>query len=604
MQELINLYNNPLRANRKGILYNAFPYPTKISPEAIAIYIACHTNVGDTVLDPFSGSGTTGLAVKLCDQPTDDMLETAEKMNIKPVWGKRNAILYEISSLGAFIGQVMCNPPSHEIFEREAKKLIKEMESELSGLYEAIDPNGEKGILRYTIWSEMLVCPSCKTEVSYWDNSVRHDPLEITQEFNCPKCDHKDIVNNVERSTEKIQDPILNKRVTRKKRVPVWYYGRTGKKTWNRKVSKSDRKAEIEKVEKFNVGQIPDHAMNWGILHRKGYHKGITHLHHFYSDKNLIVFSKLWNKTQSYPEDLRNALRLLLLSYNASHSTLMSRVVVKKNNKDFVITGAQSGVLYISNLPVEKNILEGVKRKIKTFTASFKLVENSKSKVDVVNASSTDLKIADHSVDYVFTDPPFGDYIPYSEINQINEAWLGMVTDAKKEAIINKAQDKGIEEYTGLMSEVFSEAHRTLKDTGSFSLVFHSAQAEIWRALVGAFQTAGFKVSLSSILDKVQGSFKQVTSSIKVQGDPLLLLNKANKAAKKRNGKAVIAEEEIIQSVLYKAFNGVDNDDERKPERLFSRYITTCLETGIPVSKNAKQFYKIVQTELQENSHI
>ena len=33
----------------------------------------------------------------------------------------------------------------------------------------------------------------------------------------------------------------------------------------------------------------------------------------------------------------------------------------------------------------------------------------------------------------------------------------------KKEAIVNKAQDKGIEEYAGLMSEVFSEAHRTLK---------------------------------------------------------------------------------------------------------------------------------------------
>ena len=604
MQELINLYNKPLPANRKGTLYNSFPYPTKISPESIAIYIACHTNVGDTVLDPFSGSGTTGLAVKLCDQPTDDMLETAKKMNISPTWGKRNAILYELSSLGAFVGHVMCNPPSHKLFEKEAKKLIKAMETELKGLYETTDADGKIGTLRYTIWSEILVCPSCKTKVSYWDNSVKHDPLEITQEFNCPKCNHKDVVNSVERSIENVQDPVLNKRVIRKKRIPVWYYGRTGKKTWNRKVSKSDRQSENEKIVRFDAGHIPEHAMSWGILHRKGYHKGISHLHHFYSEKNLIVFSKIWDKTQAYPDDLKNALRLLLLSYNASHSTLMSRVVVKKNNKDFVITGAQSGVLYISNLPVEKNILEGIKRKIKTFTASFKLIENSESKVDVVNASSTKLKIADHSVDYVFTDPPFGDYIPYSEINQINEAWLGMVTDAKKEAIVNKAQDKGIEEYAGLINKVFTEVHRTLKDNGSFSLVFHSAKAEIWRALVGAFQTAGFKVSLSSILDKVQGSFKQVTSSIKVQGDPLLLLNKTDTPVKKRNGKAVIAEEEIIQSVLFKAFNGVDNDEERKPERLFSRYITTCLETGIPVSKNAKQFYKIVQTELQENPHI
>lgn len=604
MQELINLYNTPLPADRKGTLYNAFPYPTKISPEAIAIYIACHTNVGDTVLDPFSGSGTTGLAVKLCDQPTNEMLETAKKMNIVPVWGSRKAVLYELSSLGAFVGQVMCNPPSHQLFEKEAQKFIKEMEAELNNIYSVTDPDGNIGTLRYTIWSEVLVCPSCKTEVSYWENSVKRNPLEISQDFICPKCSHKDVVSNIERGTEKFNDPVLNKKIIRKKRIPVWYYGRTGKKTWDREVSKTDRQKESENIARFDTDQIPNHPMNWGILHRKGYHKGITHLHHFYSDKNLIVFSRLWCKTQTYPNDLGNALRLLLLSYNASHSTLMSRVVLKKNNTDFVITGAQSGVLYISNLPVEKNIIEGVKRKIKTFTTSFKLIENSKSKVEVVNASSTKLKIADHSIDYVFTDPPFGDYIPYSEINQINEAWLGTVTDAKKEAIVNKAQDKGIKEYAFLMNEVFTEVHRTLKDTGSFSLVFHSAKAEIWRALVGAFQNAGFKVSLSSILDKVQGSFKQVTSSIKVQGDPLLLLNKTNKSLPKSNGKTTMAEEDIIQNVLFKAFNGVDNDEEKKPERLFSRYITTCLELGVPVSMNAKQFYKIIQTELKENLHV
>ena len=603
MKDLTNLYSNPLPANRKGTLYNAFPYPTKISPEAIAIFIACHTNVGDTVLDPFSGSGTTGLAVKLCDQPTDDMLETAKKMNINPIWGKRNATLYEISSLGAFVGQVMCNPPSHELFEKEADKFIKEMETELKELYEITDADGKKGTLRYTIWSEILICPSCKTEVSYWDNSVKHDPLEITQEFCCPKCNRKDIVSNIERSIENIQDPVLNKEVVRKKRVPVWYYGRTGKKTWNRKVSRLDRQSENEKIERFDTGQIPKRAVNWGILYRKGYHKGITHLHHFYSDKNLIVFSKLWEKTKVYPANLKNALRLLLLSYNASHSTLMSRVVAKKNNKDFVITGAQSGVLYISNLPVEKNILEGVKRKIKTFTASFELTENSGSSVSVVNASSTKLKIADNSIDYVFTDPPFGDYIPYSEINQINEAFLGPLTEAKNEVIVNKAQNKGIKEYASLMNEVFTEVHRTLKDTGSFSLVFHSAKSEIWRALVGAFQNAGFKVSHSSILDKVQGSFKQVTSNVKVQGDPLLLLNKINKTAKRKNRNVLMTEEEVIQAVLFNAFNGVINDEEIKPERLFSRYINICLETGIPVSKNAKEFYKIVQTELQENPH-
>ena len=94
MKELNKLYNIPLPAKRTGALYNAFPYPTKISPEAIAIYIACHTKVGDSILDPFAGSGTTGLATMLCDNPTEDMISTAKKMGVNPKWGKRKAVLY------------------------------------------------------------------------------------------------------------------------------------------------------------------------------------------------------------------------------------------------------------------------------------------------------------------------------------------------------------------------------------------------------------------------------------------------------------------------------------------------------------------------------
>jgi hypothetical protein len=59
-----------------------------------------------------------------------------------------------------------------------------------------------------------------------------------------------------------------------------------------------------------------------------------------------------------FSEDVRDALKLLILSYNATHSTLMTRIVVKRGQPDFVLTGAQSGVLYVSGLPVEKTSLK------------------------------------------------------------------------------------------------------------------------------------------------------------------------------------------------------------------------------------------------------
>ncbi|MEQ6168634.1 DNA methyltransferase [Ekhidna sp. MALMAid0563] len=602
MNELKKLYNTPLPAKRTGALYNAFPYPTKISPEAIAIYIACHTQVGDSVLDPFAGSGTTGLATILCDNPTEEMINTAKEMGVNPKWGKRNAVLYELSTLGSFISQVMCNPPSSSGFEKAAKNLLKEVSNELSEIYTVKDDNGQDGEIRHIIWSDVILCPNCKLEHTYFDIAVEKSPLQVKSDFECPNCQNTNQISSLEKSTEKYYDPLLNNHIVRKKRVPAWIYGKTGKRNWSRKASPDDLLNEDLFLNLLKQTIIPIYNIQWGILFRKGYHKGITHLHHFYTNRNLIVFGRLWSKVNSYPKQYHDALKLLLLSYNSSHSTLMSRVVVKKNSSDFVITGSQSGVLYISSLPVEKNIFEGIKRKITTLSKAFKLTEASNSKVDVINGSSTNIKGLDTSIDYVFTDPPFGDYIPYSEINQLNEAWLERLTENKNEVIINKAQHKTVDDYGALMGQVFHELNKVLKKDGKISLVFHSAKSEVWRGLVNSFSKAGFTVRLSNILDKVQGSFKQVTSNIKVQGDPLLLLTKERHLDNSQTHKTGEEEHYIIQRIIDDAFHLNSDLNEQKPERLYSRYISACIESGVPVSQNAKDFYLMLRKELQ-NTH-
>jgi hypothetical protein len=108
---VLSLYSQPLTATRTGPLYNAFSYPTKISPEVIALFIATHTEPGATILDPFAGSGTAGIATKLCDRPTPIMMDMATRLGTAPKWGPRHAILYDIGVLGAFISRVVCLPP-------------------------------------------------------------------------------------------------------------------------------------------------------------------------------------------------------------------------------------------------------------------------------------------------------------------------------------------------------------------------------------------------------------------------------------------------------------------------------------------------------------
>lgn len=587
---VLELYKRPLPSSRSGALYNAFSYPTKISPEAIALYIATHTAPGATVMDTFGGSGTTGLAAKLCDVPTPDMLAAAQALGLNPQWGPRKAIVYELGCIGSFIASVMCNPPDPQQFAREAAELVSAAYAKLRALLTVQDENGEAGTLRHAIWSEVLVCPRCKAEHTFWAGAVQEAPLRLRsadEAYSCPHCEAQISVGMCARATEMVVDPLLGTTVAQRKRVPVRVYGKTGNRKWQRPVMAEDLNT-LKLVQGFPLPQsVPVSELRLGDLYRSGYHFGITHLHHLYTRRNLICLGTLLELVNDRPAEVRDALRLLVLSYNQSHSTLMTRVVVKDGQSDFVLTGAQSGVLYISSLPVEKNILEGVARKVKPLQESFALIAPSKSNVIVRNQSSTALVEPDASVDYCFTDPPFADFIPYSEINQVNELWLGRKTDTTSEAIMSIAQGKALEQYASLMAQVFSEVARVLKPGGLTTVVFHAAKASVWKALQESYRSAGLEVVAANVLDKLQASFKQVVSTVSVKGDPLLLLTKRSAHALEHGAGAVL--DEVLRQCSSL------QPSEREPERVYSRYVARCLEVGTPVEMNAADVYARVR---------
>jgi len=578
------LYGKVLPSTRTGPLYNAFSYPTKISPEAIAVFIGSHTKPGEVVLDAFGGSGTTGLAALLCDQPTDVMKEMAATLGVKPEWGPRQAHLFEIGALGSFIAETMCHPPDPEMFADAVVQLVSQATSRVGWIYQAKDADGHDGLLRHAIWSDVLVCPGCGVEVTYWDAVVRRDPLSLADAFTCPSCRNRCDVDACERATESVEDDMTGTRIERKKRVLVRVFGRTGTAKWQRPPTDEDR-AVVSRVESAPLpASAPNERIVWGDLYRAGYHKGITHLHHFYTRRNFLAVTILWELTAGFRDEFRNALRLLILSYNATHSTLMTRVVVKQGQRDFILTGAQSGVLYVSGLPVEKSVFDGVVRKASAFKKAFALVRGSSSKVVVHNSSSEKMNLPDGGADYVFTDPPFGGYIPYAEVNQINELWLGSVTDRSREIIVSDAQGKSVDDYGRMMGAAFGEIARVLKLGGLATVVFHSASSDVWRVLVKAYSQAGLVVRATSVLDKLQASFKQVVSDVSVKGDPLLLLSKG-----RAPGENTVDAEVVLQEVFAKA--AVGQKAERDPQRMYSRFISRCLELGMDVPMNAREFY-------------
>ncbi len=587
MRNLEKLFSKPLPSTRGGSFYNTFPYPTKISPEAIAVYIASATNPDDTVLDAFAGSGSTGIAALLAEHPTEKMQETANALGVEPIWGKRNAILYEIGTYAAFATKTITNRLTAAEYARAVDDFIKKAEKLASGMYAAKSPDGRDGYIRYAIWTEVLICPECDAEIEYFKNGTSRNPATFYDKIECPHCHRTSLVEAMSFATEEHYDKLLKKTILRKKRRIAWVYGTSGKENWDR-IATEDDIALVQKLEKeFSPSDDP-RKIEWGDLHRAGYHFGISHLHHFYTSRNYLVMSELWKLAECYPEREANALKLLLLSYNGAHCTLMTRIVAKHGSRDFVLTGAQSGVLYISKLPVEKNILLGLRRKAKPFQEAYKMLENCHGTVEVRNISSEFMSEPDKSIDFVFTDPPFGDFIPYAEVNQINELWLPAVTERSSEVIISAAQNKDVDTYRNMLARVFGEIRRVTKDDRPIAVVFHAAKAAVWGAFSEAIQISGLEIKQSSFLDKTQASFKQVVSKTSVQGDPLFLLKKAGLG---KNG--IMDEEQILQMIVKEN----PHETELECRHCYSLYIGKCMEYGSPVTLDASEFYAYIQRQ-------
>jgi len=265
----------------------------------------------------------------------------------------------------------------------------------------------------------------------------------------------------------------------------------------------------------------------------------------------------------------------------------MTRVVAKSGQKDLVVTSAQPGVLYISGLPVEKNLIAGLRRKLSTICNAFTVIHGRKGCVEVHQRSSCRVNLPDQSVDYVFTDPPFGGNIPYAEISFLNEAWLNRYTDRREEVIVSNDQNKPLADYQKLLTTTLSEVRRVLKPKGKATLVFHSASADVWNALQTAYKNAGFSVECAGVLDKIQGSFKQVTTVGAVRGDPVLLLSK-----RAMNADQIIESVWTVAEYLRQEAASAIDPIEQTAQRLYSRLVTHYLTHHQQVPLDADSFYR------------
>lgn len=611
-------FANDISKGRSGAIYDAHSYPTKVPPEAIAQYILHYTKPGDTVLDGFCGTGMTGVAAQMCAAPPEDLRISVNELG-KPVeWGVRRAVLCDLSPFATFISANLNLAFDPHQVEREARAMLQAAEQQIGWVYR-VPHKDSYGEIQYTIWSDMFRCPSCLETFDFWTTAVDLQRGTIRQSFLCPHCSIDLKRSDVSRVTETILDPLLGKTVIRTVRNPVLINYSYGGKRYERTPTAGDLEiiTRIEETEYFR--DVPNDKMMhvdgaWGDLYRAGYHAGISHVHQFYTHRNLLVMGTLWRLAEQASVDISLALKFLISSYNLAHSTLMTRIIFKNGNVKPVLTGYQSGVLYIGSIPVEKNILSGIaKTKLPQVIKSYSAFRRTPGSAMITTQSTTSLKLPAECIDYIFVDPPFGENIKYSEGNFIAESWLRCFTFNGPEAIISAQQHKRFDEYRHLMEQCFQQLFYALKPGRWMTVEFHNSQNKIWNLIQESILRSGFIIADVSILNKQQSSFKQITAAGAVKQDLVISAYKPDNLLEDRfqlEAGTVEGAWDFIRChllrlpVVISVMNSVQPIAERMNYLLFDRMVAFHIQRGVTVPLSASEFYTGLDQRFPERDQM
>lgn len=592
-------YIGDIAEGKNDAVYNAHSYHTKVPYKAIMRYILHYTEPGDLVFDGFSGTGMTGVAAKRCANPSEIEklgyniveLNVKESNELISKVGERNIILSDLSPAASLISQNYNSDFNVTEFEQEANKIIDIVEQECAWLYKTSDdPNSTENI-NYTVWSDVFTCPSCSNEIIYWDVAVNTIDKKMYSEFQCEFCSVQLDKKSLERSWHQVYDEFLKDNISMAKQVPVNINYSIGTKRYDQKVNEEQLKL-LKRIDQYKLESwIPLFRMPEGDESRRNDRIGITHVHHYFTKRNLIVLSTFYKHAVK-----SKYINQLLFFFQASITR-----ATKTNRFRFGGTGGLSGTLYIPSLTFERNVILLLKNKLRDFLKMIKEADSTeKNKSIVTTQSITEINsIPDNCVDYIFTDPPFGKNLMYSELNFLWEAWLKVLTNNKTEAIMNTTQKKTLFEYQKLMEKSFAQYFRVLKPGRWITIEFSNSQASVWNAIQESLQKVGFVIADVSALDKKQGSFKAVTSTIAVKQD---LVITAYKPAKfnidKMREQTNTAESAwtFVNQHLEKlpVFLGSKGEAsiiaERTSRILFDRMIAFHVQHGLPVPISSAEF--------------
>jgi 16S rRNA G966 N2-methylase RsmD len=415
-------------------MYLMHKYWARKPYNVVSAYIERYSKVGEVVLDPFSGSGITPCeALKL----------------------KRKAIAVDIDPLAIFITHCTAMPIDIDMFSKEFEKLKSKLKPKIEALYES----------RCNLCNERVV-----GEAFIWKNSR---PVEFRYSCRCRK-------GTLWKNFNKFDEDLLHKIDTQL--IPCWY---------------------------------PKNELIWNT--RINVHRG-TKVYELFTRRNLLSLAMILSAIEEdiKDESLREMFKFTFSSSLPQASKLVFVIRRRGRSKGDVEESTPEVGSWATRgywVPPEffeinawncfeerfKKIRRG-KEESNRVIPKYQEAKNyeqlqANANIFLLNKSTLDLSnLPADSVDYVFTDPPYGDSVPYLELDYMWNSWLRFNPDFEEEIIISDSpiRKKTFDIYEKMLSAAFKEVFMVLKSGRWLTVTFHNNDIKIWNAIINSVVLAGF----------------------------------------------------------------------------------------------------------------
>jgi len=320
-----------------------------------------------------------------------------------------------------------------------------------------------------------------------------------------------------------------------------------------------------------------------------------------FTKRTLACHARLLSLIEKHSKG--NEKNLFKIAFTANLANC-SKLLPPIKSRGEMAPGAWMTGFYIGDTYIENNVLyyfenryskvlKGKKDYLNQFGNSeefnFNPIDYS-NEYQILQNDAKNLSIESESIDYVFTDPPYGDAVPYFEQSIIWNSWLKLNPDYENEIVISDSKErfKNSNKFENEINLAFSEIRRVLKPNKYFSLTYHSISGIEWKAITNACIRNGFKLVDYQWLTQKSFTPRQINRLKTIKGDILVTMQK------KSNIKSIVfkSDEEVTKLFVDKIKKWL-SDGELETNEIFFKTMEIVFSENIMI-KNVDIFKMLI----------